>query len=273
MSVIQFFISLVQGNCVVGIKKKRPLTIDMSDSPPAKISKLLRVLPKDGASFNAMSAFSNTSSSNVTIVDITNKTGQEIATILADELDCPAEIISPEVTAEGAVGILEAEANVQSLEQASSLQGEGVEDLGDEILDSILATEDTSVAPYQSEVELNRVAIQDHINGIDSSFEELQALLRGKQFNVQPKFISNMSEWPDSNIQGEELALSPGSSKGNEVAQCTPSHVLTLLDELCSSLGMEKSQVEEPPVTPRAESSSPKPRGDDLVTHTGQPTG
>ncbi|KAG7484195.1 hypothetical protein MATL_G00046650 [Megalops atlanticus] len=37
--VIRFFASLVQGNCVYGIKNKRPLMIDMSEAPPAKVNR------------------------------------------------------------------------------------------------------------------------------------------------------------------------------------------------------------------------------------------
>ncbi|XP_036379499.1 uncharacterized protein LOC118774325 isoform X2 [Megalops cyprinoides] len=152
---------------------------------------------------------------------------------------------------------------------APSLKETGSANLDVEILDSILQEDGTAMAPYQKEVSVNRNDIQDHIDDIDSTFDDLQTLLLGRHFSVKPEFIDNLfnpglsdeevdmpensmnigmvSEWPCSTVQVREPAISTegGKGSGGEVVQRAPNHVLALLDELCSTLESDRDCTED----------------------------
>ncbi|KAG7484194.1 hypothetical protein MATL_G00046640 [Megalops atlanticus] len=204
--------------------------------------------------------FNCPSSSGITIVDITENAKQDTSKPCASARDTGSPL-PPVLMLEGS------HAGAMCKDPAPSLKETDSANLDDEILDSILQEDGTAMAPYQKEVSINRNHIQDHIDDIDSTFDDLQTLLLGKQFSVKPEFIDNLfhpdeemdmpensmnvgmvSEWPDNTIQVRDPAISTEggkSSVGGEVVQRAPNHMLALLDELCSTLDSDRDCTED----------------------------
>ncbi|KAI1902733.1 hypothetical protein AGOR_G00019050 [Albula goreensis] len=252
--VIQFFASLVQGNCIIGIKNKRPLMLDVSETPPAKISRPC-VLSLDQASiamFGSSNGCNSPSSSGISIVDITDNAKQGTSTTGLSAADGDSVLTSSNFMTK------DKQENVKGKDPNPSLTVTGLED---DILDSILQEGGSEMASHQRDVTLNRNDIQCHLDGVDSSFEDLQTLLLGKQFNIKAEFIENLfnpdlsdaemdmpenaanmelvSEWSGNTTQQsvQESAFPLEDSKGS---QHTPAQVLSLLEELCCTLDSDK---------------------------------
>nr|XP_006632884.2 PREDICTED: heat shock factor protein 3-like isoform X2 [Lepisosteus oculatus] len=268
--VIQFILSLVQGNCVVGFQRKRPLMIDLSEAPPAKCSRDFVLKRKENTvpvTQTNNNEFKASSSSGIRIVEVTNKAKQalsdEILAAGTEESTTERDLLSGPVISETSghdisksiamedpetVGhcssknsapfdVWEEAAPSETKESASNLQ--------DGSLDSIMTEENASVAPPQSKVVINKNDIQDFTDGIDSNFEDLQTLLAGTQFNIKPEFISDVSDWNESTFDAQGSNDTPGSTEANQVLRYTPSKFLSVLDELCSNLEPEEGKKNE----------------------------
>uniref|UniRef100_W5NBM9 HSF-type DNA-binding domain-containing protein n=1 Tax=Lepisosteus oculatus TaxID=7918 RepID=W5NBM9_LEPOC len=197
--VIQFILSLVQGNCVVGFQRKRPLMIDLSEAPPAKCSRdfVLKMVSfsQQVVTQTNNNEFKASSSSGIRIVEVTNKakdllSGPVISETSGHDISKSIAMEDPETVGHcssknsAPFDVWEEAAPSETKESASNLQ--------DGSLDSIMTEENASVAPPQSKVVINKNDIQDFTDGIDSNFEDLQTLLAGTQFNIKPEFISDL---------------------------------------------------------------------------------
>ncbi|XP_066570814.1 heat shock factor protein 3 isoform X2 [Amia ocellicauda] len=320
--VIQFILSLVQGNCVFGIQRKRPLTLDSSEAPPAKTRKAFVLRTHESpAPMNSSSSNSAASPGRVTILDVTNNpkentsdaafpvVSQQVTTHKPEKVYNFLDVTSSEMLDDSQTDLggswalpsshlaLEACDNGTSMFSTVGLQIPTSQAAGKEtIMCKTWKTSSSSqikqeapifpdilpdcvmkeVTPSVSKTATTKTKndIQETIDCIDSSFEDIQSLLLGKQFNIRPEFISDLFNpgmsaaeinMPESDFNLgpvsewlENTADVPETSKGNEVVQSTPAQILSVLDTLCNNLDPEKRRSDGS-LSLLAEDSPPPP--------------
>ncbi|XP_053554992.1 heat shock factor protein 3 isoform X2 [Bombina bombina] len=268
--ILQFILSLMRGNIVMGSSRKRPLTIEASQSPPAKYSRpylhipeeesqehpqtsadnvIIHEIPNSGegtsdisssASFDSQMHTEQLAKLGSGSIDCYQDTGQAL---INDQpvLDIPSLMPDLSVVPSSAVG---EEGLALDVVQASSY------DDPDGVINSILNENCTT----SSHAVLDREEIQDFLSCIDASLEELQTMLSRKKINVGPDVmeelfnpdllssditvigpntsLNNQNEKDTENITSAKEDI---SNKDKQLIQYTGNPVLSLFDELPSN--------------------------------------
>uniref|UniRef100_A0A8D2KYG1 HSF-type DNA-binding domain-containing protein n=1 Tax=Varanus komodoensis TaxID=61221 RepID=A0A8D2KYG1_VARKO len=249
--ILEFILGLMRGKCILELKRKRPLA-DSSSAPPSKYSRPFVRIPVQDCEAAAISEHSPDCEDSIIIRDITDaqeeeeeeeeeedggtekllalvhtSNGNREAQAPAGETAAPCGVLwTPDAKlSEGArpVQLRDASCTANAVELHPA-QGGAAEDPA-AVIDSILS-ENQTVA--QSDSLLERAEIQDFLNCIDASLEELQAMLSGKKFNYAadtlteafspelPATEMNLSDVPPSLENAEDLPESLGSAGMNE---------------------------------------------------------
>ncbi|XP_030065642.1 heat shock factor protein 3 [Microcaecilia unicolor] len=268
--ILQFILSLVRGNYVVGAKRKRPLTLDVSDASPAKYSCQYLRTPVDGGE---MIRLVEDDEGGVVIKDITNAseafspTKSDKASREDDGTRAPAASeVSQTVVMEHPIPGYPVEVPDSSLKPSGAesdvleLHPVPVNDADDpaSVIDAIL--NENSSTNY-SDTILDREEIQDFLNCIDTSLEELQAMLFRKKSGSDFIEILNSDLPSDLNITGTSSSiptvntesskeLQPSDSEGaqnkdKQLMQYRCHPLLSLFEELpLNEYGRENEETE-----------------------------
>ncbi|XP_026530406.1 heat shock factor protein 3-like isoform X1 [Notechis scutatus] len=199
--ILEFILGLMRGNCILGVKRKRSLA-DASDSSPAKYSRQYVRIPVEDCETTDLLERSPGCQDSIIIRDITDAQEEEEESEDAAPEKFLALVHSnheswkaPVPTREGipTCGTLETsepevpqgDHSVQltdGLLQSSAVELHTPQVSANEeaaaVIDSII-NENQTVA--SSDSFLDREEIQDFLNCIDASLEELQAMLSGKK--------------------------------------------------------------------------------------------
>nr|XP_006136197.1 heat shock factor protein 3-like [Pelodiscus sinensis] len=282
--ILQFILSLMRGNYIVGVKRKRSLT-DASGASPSKFSRQYIHLPVEHGDTVAISEHDPDSENGTGIIiqDITNTVDDapgvcatasspsgshgEIQTSQEQDLPVceasqPIELsdTEPDCLVQLADGSLMSSVVGSEAVEMHSAQVNAPEDPAS-VIDSIL---NESNSTTQSDALLEREEIQDFLNCIDASLEELQAMLSGKKFNFGSEAFSdtfnpersaldinltnassnmeNIEDLPDSI---EELGTSEQETTENkdmQLIQYRGNPLLSLFEELPSVEGAGKTE-------------------------------
>uniref|UniRef100_A0A6Q2XB43 HSF-type DNA-binding domain-containing protein n=1 Tax=Esox lucius TaxID=8010 RepID=A0A6Q2XB43_ESOLU len=236
--LIQFIVTLVQKNRIMGLKRKRQQKIffDICTLFPAvPSSMLLCIMP--------FLAFRD-----VEIVEVFDSG-------IVSQTD------SPDHTGESNSLVIEPEENTistyDSLPTSSALQLNKPSSLSLEdpmkMMDSIL---NESGAISQNINLLGKVELMDYLDSIDCSLEDFQAMLYGKQFSIDPDILEE-SSGSKENAGLLSKAAKSSVSADNQLVQYTSCPLLAFLDG-CTPLAQESD-------------SSPAPElGDSLLQHSSE---
>ncbi|XP_050166498.1 heat shock factor protein 3-like isoform X2 [Myiozetetes cayanensis] len=210
--ILQFILSLMRGNYIVGVKRKRSLT-DAAGASPSKYSRQYVRIPVESGQAMAFSEHSadeeDGNGTGLIIRDITDTLENATDGLLAvahtsgrarepqaavdpglplcqvsqpSELNC-AEPVPPvpvnDVSKSSEIGSAAVELH--------TAQPNAPEDPVS-VIDSILNENNSG---NQNDPLLDREEIQDFLNCIDASLEELQAMLSGKQYNFGAEAFSD----------------------------------------------------------------------------------
>ncbi|XP_074818477.1 heat shock factor protein 3-like isoform X1 [Natator depressus] len=281
--ILQFILSLMRGNYIVGVKRKRSLT-DASGASPSKFSRQYIHLPVEHGNVVAISEHDPNSENDTGIIiqDITNTVDDatdELLTLVhtsgsngelqtTQEHDLPVYEASqpielshtePDYPAQVADNPFKSSAVGNHAVELHSTQVNAPEDPAS-VIDSILNENNSTT---QSDAFLEREEIQDFLNCIDASLEELQAMLSGKKFNFGSESFSdtfnpelpaldtnltdassNMENIEDLTDSVEELGTSERETgnKDMQLIQYRGNPLLSLFEELPSVEGAGKME-------------------------------
>uniref|UniRef100_A0A8C5Q7W9 HSF-type DNA-binding domain-containing protein n=1 Tax=Leptobrachium leishanense TaxID=445787 RepID=A0A8C5Q7W9_9ANUR len=218
--ILQFIISLMRGNIVLGSGRKRPLKIEASQ-PPSKYARPVLHLTEDegkqvaqldsklGTKIDVCSQPPGNSTDDVFVIHEVKSAGEgtssphllnrdqlqnykihlstptNSATHSNTEDDQP--IFNSQLTEENPVEFPSIGANERMA--LNIVQASPAED-PDSVINSILNENTVSSADM-----LNCEDIQDFLSCIDASLEDLQSLLSKKKFNVEPDFIEGLQKY------------------------------------------------------------------------------
>ncbi|KAJ7310472.1 hypothetical protein JRQ81_007393 [Phrynocephalus forsythii] len=290
--ILEFILGLMRRNCILGIKRKRPLA-DASGGPPSKYSRPYVRIPVEDCESAAISEHGLDREDSIIIRDITDSQEEEeeeeeeggaeklLALAHTSHGDREAQT-PPREGLSGCKALPTSESEVAGGDGPIQLAGaplktgavelhpvpaSSTEDAA-AVIDSIL-NENQPVAP--SDYLLDREEIQDFLNCIDASLEELQAMLSGKKFSYAsetlpdtfspelPVLDVNLSEAPAGLDNAEDMpengdgvgTAEQGSSERNDmqVIQYRGNPLLSLFedptstDDACKMPGDPKDDV------------------------------
>ncbi|XP_051790468.1 heat shock factor protein 3-like [Erpetoichthys calabaricus] len=221
--VIQFIMDLVHGNCIVGIKRKWSLMPSITEEPKCKV-----FIPSTILSDEAIS-----------MIQPNNKSQDKLqyGNLITDMT------VSSDKTEK--VQIMPEECPNDSFDCVTSPQASTSNIVCDSVTDSFASDEAASKtecfnvqcidrpAPECSSL-IDRLEIRDFLNCIDENLEDLQVMLSGKQLNIDPDFVSDVSEIFE-NTDGAGTRKEDSESTGKRVVLYKNYPLLTLLDELCTN--------------------------------------
>ncbi|XP_062440785.1 heat shock factor protein 3-like isoform X3 [Rhea pennata] len=263
--ILQFILSLMRGNYIVGVKRKRSLT-DAAGASPSKYSRQYVRIPVESGQAMTFSERNldgeDGNGTGLIIRDITDTldnatdglpalahtsgkareteapldSGLPICQVSQPvELNCPE--LAPPVQKKDANKSSEIGNDAVELHTA---QANAPEDPVS-VIDSILNENNSG---NQNDPLLDREEIQDFLNCIDASLEELQAMLSGKQYNLGSEAFSDIANLADS---AEDLEGSEREAAGNkdmQLIQYKANPLLSLFEELPS--GEAAGKIEDP---------------------------
>uniref|UniRef100_A0A8C8RNS6 HSF-type DNA-binding domain-containing protein n=1 Tax=Pelusios castaneus TaxID=367368 RepID=A0A8C8RNS6_9SAUR len=282
--ILQFILSLMRGNYIVGLKRKRSIT-DASGASPSKFSRQYVRIPVEHGDVVAISEHdpNHDDDTGIIIQDITSTvddatngllavahtSGSDGETHTAQEQNPPIREASqpivlshtePDCPVQLSDDPLESSAVGNNAVELHSAPFNAPEDPAS-VIDSILNENNSTT---QSDVLLEREEIQDFLNCIDASLEELQAMLSGKKFNFgsepfsdtfNPELpaldmnltdaSSNMKNIEDLTDSLEEQGTSEQETTGNkdmQLIQYRGNPLLSLFEELPSPEGAGKTE-------------------------------
>ncbi|XP_042335298.1 heat shock factor protein 3-like isoform X2 [Sceloporus undulatus] len=239
--ILEFILGLMRGNCILGLKRKRPLP-DTSGGSPSKYSRSYVRIPVENCETAAISEHGPDCEDSIIIRDITDAQEEEEEEDYGNGTDkllalvhttdgnreaqtstresipvCEAPWTLEHAQIDGPVQFVDAPPKTNAVELYPAQVGTGEDPAT--MIDSIL-NENQTVA--QNESLLDRDDIQDFLNCIDASLEELQAMLSGKKLHYAsdaiadtfspelPVLDANLSEAPAGLENTEDLPGSPG---------------------------------------------------------------
>ncbi|KAH0630892.1 hypothetical protein JD844_004220, partial [Phrynosoma platyrhinos] len=259
--ILEFILGLMRGNCILGLKRKRPLP-DASGASPSKYSRSYVRIPVENCETAAISEHGPDGEDSIIICDITdaqeeekeeNGNGTDKLLALVHTTDgnrefqtsarenipvCEAPQTLEHVQIDGPVQLVNAPPKTNAVELYPAQVGTGEDPAT--VIDSILnenQTERSSKRHLLSSCHsfacsfssfFHREEIQDFLNCIDASLEELQDMLSGKKFNYASDTVAdtfspelpvldiNLSEVPAGLENMEDLPGSPGVAGMNE---------------------------------------------------------
>ncbi|XP_008943117.1 PREDICTED: heat shock factor protein 3-like, partial [Merops nubicus] len=283
--ILQFILSLMQGNYIVGVKRKRSLT-DAAGASPSKYSRQYVRIPVESGQAVAFSGCDaedgSGNGSGLIIRDVTDSlesatggllpvahasaSGRETQASLDPGLPvCQVSQLNEVNRTEPIPPVHRSDVSKSSeignaAVELHTAQPNAPEDPVS-VIDSILNENSSGT---QSDPLLDREEIQDFLNCIDASLEELQAMLSGKQYNFgseafsdtfNPELpaldmnlmetspgmenISNLTE--NTEDLGATEKETPGS-KDMQLIQYRANPLLSLLEELPSSEAAGKTE-------------------------------
>uniref|UniRef100_A0A8C5STA9 HSF-type DNA-binding domain-containing protein n=1 Tax=Laticauda laticaudata TaxID=8630 RepID=A0A8C5STA9_LATLA len=229
--ILEFILGLMRGNCILGVKRKRSLA-DASDSSPAKYSRQYVRIPVEDCETTDLLEHSPDCQDSIIIRDITDAQEEEeeaedaapekfLALVHSNHESWQAplptregiptcgtlETSEPEVpqgdhSVQLTDGLLQSSAMELHTPQVSANEEAAA------VIDSIINENQTMAS---SDSFLDREEIQDFLNCIDASLEELQAMLSGKKSHHASEALTDtfIPELPvlDSSIPEAPLRL------------------------------------------------------------------
>ncbi|XP_031759585.1 heat shock factor protein 1 isoform X6 [Xenopus tropicalis] len=247
--LIQFLISLVQSNRILGVKRKIPLMLNDSSTahPPPKYSRQYSLehvhgstaYPAPVSGFADSSLYSPDSSAGPIISDVTE---------LAESSPSPSPCLSLEASPSPVILIKE-EPLTPSHSPEQSPAPPRVEDTPvspSTFIDSILQESEASVCPGGNKNEgvsqsnppepclsvacLDKTELNDHVDSIDFSLDNLQNLLNGQSFSVDTSALLDLFSPslgipdlplpdPDSSLASIQELLSSQDQKASETVE------------------------------------------------------
>ncbi|XP_074864190.1 heat shock factor protein 3-like isoform X2 [Carettochelys insculpta] len=278
--ILQFILSLMKGNYIVGVKRKRSLP-DVSGASPSKFSRQYIHLPVEHGDAVAISEH-DPDGTRITIQDITNTADDSPERLLAvtdasgshgdtqpvSEQDLPVcQVLQsielsdtdPDCSVQLADDPLKSSAVGNNAVELHTAQVNASEDPAS-VIDSILSENNSAT---RSDALLEREEIQDFLNCIDASLEELQALLSGKKFNFgsesftetfNPELPALDTNLTDASSSGENIEDLSGSieelgtseqetgNKDMQLIQYRGNPLLSLFEELPATEGTGKNE-------------------------------
>uniref|UniRef100_A0A8C9S752 Heat shock transcription factor 2 n=1 Tax=Scleropages formosus TaxID=113540 RepID=A0A8C9S752_SCLFO len=259
--LIQFIITLVQNNSVLGLKRKRPLLLNSN----GKKSKFIHPIFDDGV-VNGLNGLKNNSdiSDDVIICDLTDEDAEvaedtsknfdqrDVEIVEVQIEDDTAALVEASAEREIADGletacedIAETPADIPQTSSALQVNKPSGLSLEDPVkmMDSILSENE---AISQNISLLGKVELMDYLDSIDCSLEDFQAMLSGKQFSIDAdiaELFSPNSTGNSNDISGYTAKVSLVTCIYKQLIQYTSCPLLAFLDG-CSSL---PSEPEAPP--------------------------
>ncbi|XP_038654625.1 heat shock factor protein 1 isoform X6 [Scyliorhinus canicula] len=246
--LIQFLISLVQSNRIIGVKRKIPLMLNDSSSAhsmpkynrPYSLEPLQESsqLTQTSTNFPAKNCYSsdNSTSSGPIISDITDlaQCNPSLAPSLNVERTSPLihikeEPPSPTTNPE----IEEVSPDISGTEEPLSPST---------FIDSILEDNETSAAQPPPEDRCLSVAcldkndIYNHLDRIDSSLDNLQNLLSGQTFSMESSTLLDMQDLMGSEEQRSSESDTSALDAGKQVVQYSAPPLL-MVDTNSSDIG------------------------------------
>ncbi|XP_066496209.1 heat shock factor protein 3-like [Tiliqua scincoides] len=296
--ILEFILGLMRGNCILGLKRKRPLA-DAPGASPSKYSRQYVHLPVQDCEAASISEHGSGCEDSIIIRDITDAQEEEEGTeeplALAyvrtgnreSQLPRREGISSCKGPPTSELQLPVAPCSVQLTEsplktdatESSAVELRSAPEDPAAVIDSILS-ENQNQTVSQSDPLLDRQEIQDFLNCIDASLEELQAMLSGKKFNCLSETPTdtvnlelpsdvNLAEVPPGLENMEDLSENadmvgmneqePTGKNGMQLIQYRGNPLLTLFEEPPSSdnackLGEDKDVLlpllEDRPSTP-----------------------
>ncbi|NXJ82753.1 HSF3 protein, partial [Trogon melanurus] len=237
--ILQFILSLMRGNYIVGVKRKRSLT-DAAGASPSKYSRQYVRIPVESGQAMAFSEHGaddeDGNGTGLIIRDITDTPENATDGLLplahtsgraretqaaldpglpicqvsqANELSCAAPVPSAPANDGSEIGSVAVELHAAPPNAPEDPVS---------VIDSIL-NENTS--GNQSDPLLDREEIQDFLNCIDASLEELQAMLSGKQYNFGSESFSDAFNPDLPALDMSLMEASPGMENIANLAEST----------------------------------------------------
>ncbi|XP_067840754.1 heat shock factor protein 2 isoform X1 [Heptranchias perlo] len=264
--IIKFIVSLVQNNQIVTLKRKRPIMINTTGPSKPKYFHHIVKEPDDTTHVpvhgpNGVKQCVRTLD-DIVICDITDTPTEKTE---EDEVSTFAVNDDLSRVEEQDNSLCEEDANAKNREQLSSpeimdvcstdhvmntMMNDNVETTNTEssissedpisMMDSIL---NESAVISQNINLLGKIELMDYLDSIDCSLEDFQATLSGKQFNVDPDVLSDVSGAKE-NHNGTESKEdeSKSSDTGKQLMQYNMYPVLTFLDGSASTI-LEKEHT------------------------------
>ncbi|XP_062890062.1 heat shock factor protein 2 [Mobula hypostoma] len=259
--IIKFIVSLVQNNQIVTLKRKRPIMINTSGPSKPKYFHHIVKEPDDATHVpvhgpnGVKQCVRNLD--DIVICDITDRPTEEsekdeasvFATNEVTEQDNSSHKV---VNTENQESLPSSEImDVCSTDQVmNTMINDNVEITNTEssissedpisMMDSIL--KDNAVISQNINL-LGKVELMDYLDSIDCSLEDFQATLSGKQFNVDPDILSDVSGTKESlNGTDSKVDESKSSNTGKQLMQYNMYPVLAFLDGTTSAI-LEKEHI------------------------------
>ncbi|PKU30790.1 heat shock factor protein 3-like [Limosa lapponica baueri] len=210
--ILQFILSLMRGNYIVGVKRKRSLT-DAAGASPSKYSRQYVRIPVESGQAVAFSehnaddedgngtgliirditdTLESATSGLLAVAHTSNRARETQAALDPDLLICEALQPNELSCAEPIPPVHLNDVNKSSEMENAAVELHTVQPNAPEdpvsVIDSILNENNSA---NQNDPLLDREEIQDFLNCIDASLEELQAMLSGKQYNFGSEAFSD----------------------------------------------------------------------------------
>uniref|UniRef100_A0A8C3UMR8 HSF-type DNA-binding domain-containing protein n=1 Tax=Catharus ustulatus TaxID=91951 RepID=A0A8C3UMR8_CATUS len=262
--ILQFILSLMRGNYIVGVKRKRSLT-DAAGASPSKYSRQYVRIPVESGQAMAFSEHSaheeDGNGTGLIIRDITDTLENATNGLLAVahtsgrtrepqavldpglplcQVSQPSELNCAEPVPSVPINDVKAGEIGTAAVELHTAQPNAPEDPVS-VIDSIL---NENSSGNQSDPLLDREEIQDFLNCIDASLEELQAMLSGKQYNFGAEAFSDMANLAESSEGLGASERETAGSKDMQLIQYRANPLLSLFEELPS--GEAAGKVEDP---------------------------
>ncbi|KAG8144300.1 hypothetical protein E2320_012828 [Naja naja] len=247
--ILEFILGLMRGNCILGVKRKRSLA-DASDPSPAKYSRQYVRIPVEDCETTDLLEHGPDCQDSIIIRDITDAQEEEeeaedaapekfLALVHSNHESWKAPVPTREgIPTYGTLETSEPEVpqgdhSVQltdGLLQSSAVELHTPQISANEeaaaVIDSIINENQTMAS---SDSFLDREEIQDFLNCIDASLEELQAMLSGKKTHHASEALTDTfspelpvldSSIPEAPLRLEQVdsgsSLAPGRREGGE---------------------------------------------------------
>ncbi|RMC20362.1 hypothetical protein DUI87_01211 [Hirundo rustica rustica] len=249
--ILQFILSLMRGNYIVGVKEK-----DAAGASPSKYSHQYVRIPVESGQAMAFSEHSadeeDGNGKGLIIRDITdtleNATNGFLAVAHASgrarepqaaldpglplcQVSQPSELNCAEPVPSVPINDVSKPSEIGTAAvELHTAQPNAPEDPVS-VIDSIL---NESSSGIQNDPLLDREEIQDFLNCIDASLEELQAMLSGKQYNFGAEAFSDMANLAESTEDLETSERETAGSKDMQLIQYRANPLLSLFEELPS---------------------------------------
>ncbi|XP_078496261.1 heat shock factor protein 3-like isoform X1 [Lissotriton helveticus] len=277
--ILQFILSLMRRNYIVGVKRKRPLLDATNSTSPNKYSRHYLHIPVENRPPLELGVHHDSSgeADGVVIQDITDSTrspiqlvhspakGSEACPSTEQSLSSPGHskslgsVSQASVTEQGSpIHLQQTTSNSVTtggteggtLELPSLVESDGEDP--DAVINSILKE---STSTTQSDLILDREEMQDFLDCIDVSLEELQVLLSKTKYSLDPELIDSMN---NSDVTSLDTSLTEGAdpcvstenvekpqtdesdasqNKGKQVMQYMGNTIFSLFGDLPSAEG------------------------------------